>query len=223
MPGMDTTKTPAPNAPEAETTPTDLTKAEAPQPAGAETQAVDKTSAESATPTEAATESAGDTAAAKDAGFADRDLDEDDAFDEDHADEDARSGGVGAAASAVVAAGLGLVALSGSWGSRVLAERQTLIGQIQGDKSAPPADQISSLYGDAWQLTALANGVLSTLALLVAVFVLARPAFGAPGRTLPAWVRAVAWAGVVLGGIGIAVFAAMYFLPLPTVPAAPTP
>lgn len=214
---MDTKKTPAPNAPEAETTPTDLTKAEAPQPAGAETATAEKTAAADKTGT------AGDIAAVNDAEPADQDLDEDDAFDEDHADEEARSGGVGAAASAVVAAGLGLVALSGSWGSRVLAERQTLIGQIQGDKSAPPADQISSLYGDAWQLTALANGVLSTLALLVAVFVLARPAFGAPGRTLPAWVRAVAWAGVVLGGIGIAVFAAMYFLPLPTVPAAPTP
>ncbi|MFD3326107.1 hypothetical protein [Streptomyces sp. NPDC058701] len=219
---MDTKKTPAPNAPEAETTPTDLTKAEAPQPAGAETATAPAT----ATAPVTETAPADGTAAVNDAEPADQDLDEgdeDDAFDEDHADEEARSGGVGAAASAVVAAGLGLVALSGSWGSRVLAERQTLIGQIQGDKSAPPADQISALYGDAWQLTALANGVLSTLALLVAVFVLARPAFGAPGRTLPAWVRSVAWAAVVLGGLGIVVFGAMYFLPLPSVPAAPTP
>lgn len=215
---MDTKKTPAPNAPEAETTPTDLTKAEAPQPAGAET-ATESVTTES--PTESPTTTASETAAAKDAELTDQDLD-DDAFDEEH-DEEARSGGVGAAASAVVAAGLGLVALSGSWGSRVLAERQTLIGQIQGDKSAPPADQISALYGDAWQLTALANGVLSTLALLVAVFVLARPAFGAPGRTLPNWVRAVAWAAVVLGGLGILVFGALYFLPLPSVPAVSAP
>ncbi|MCY0948147.1 hypothetical protein [Streptomyces sp. H27-S2] len=221
---MDTKKTPAPNAPEAETTPTDLTKAEASQPAGAETTTA-RASATATAPVTAdapATATADKTAPANDAEVTDQDLD-DDAFDEEDADEEARSGGVGAAASAVVAAGLGLVALSGSWGSRVLAERQTLIGQIQGDKSAPPADQISALYGDAWQLTALANGVLSTLALLVAVFVLARPAFGAPGRTLPAWVRSVAWAAVVLGGLGILVFGAMYFLPLPSVPATPAP
>ncbi|MGW5846512.1 hypothetical protein ACWFQ8_00885 [Streptomyces sp. NPDC055254] len=199
---MDTTKPPAPNAPEADNTPADLTKGEATRPAeaagGSDTDAV---------PADGGVVSE-----------ADENLDEDD-FDADPDEAGAKPTGVGSAAAAVVAAGLGLVALSGSWVSRVLAERQTLVGQIEGNKSAPPADQISALYGDAWHLTALTNGVLSTIALLIAVFVLASPAFGAPGRTHATWVRAVAWAAVVLAALGVVVFGIMYFLPLPSVPA----
>ncbi|MEU9373327.1 hypothetical protein AB0D94_06115 [Streptomyces sp. NPDC048255] len=201
---MDTTKTPAPNAPEADTTPADLVKAEAPRPA--EAGSATATAADTATDAELTDENADENA-------------DDEEFDEDLAEDEEQPGGVGAAASAIVAAGLSLVALSGTWGSRVLAERQGLMGQIEGDKSAPAAEQIAALYGDGWQLTALVNGVLSTLALLIAVFVLARPAFGAPGRTLPAWVRAVSWAAVVLGALGALVFGFLYFLPLPKVPA----
>ncbi|WCD88826.1 hypothetical protein KPP03845_105236 [Streptomyces xanthophaeus] len=203
---MDTTKPPAPNAPEAGTTPADLKKTTADaEPALAP-------SAETARTPETA-ENAG---AAEELG---EDLDLDGAEDEDEDAAEEQAGGVAAGAAAIVAAGLSLVALSGTWVSRVLAERQGLVGQIEGNKSAPPADQIAALYGDGWQLTALVNGVVATLALLIAVFVLARPAFGAPGRTLPTWVRAVSWAAVTLGALGILVFGFLYFLPLPKVPA----
>ncbi|MFJ2753630.1 hypothetical protein [Streptomyces sp. NPDC087297] len=129
------------------------------------------------------------------------------------------SRGVGAGACAIVAAGLSLIGLSGSWASRVLAERQSLVGQIERSKAATPADQIAALYGDGWQLTALVNGVLATLALLIAAFVLALPVFGLSGRDLPSWVRAVSWAAVVLGTLGVLIFGFLYFLPLPKVPA----
>ncbi|MFD9335612.1 hypothetical protein ACFWBF_14575 [Streptomyces sp. NPDC060028] len=217
---MDTTKTPAPTAPEADSaepkaaveaaeagtnTPADLKKADAAEPAAT---------------TEAATTEATDAAAT--AEVLDDELAQTDELDED--DETAEQpSGVAAAASAVVAAGLGLVALSGSWVSRVIAERQTLIGQIESANATTTEAKIEALYGNAWHLTALVNGVLSTLALLVAVFVLARPAFGAPGRTLPTWVRAVSWAAVALGAIGVLLFGLMYFdilVPLPTAPAA---
>ncbi|MGW6941456.1 hypothetical protein ACWGF3_20990 [Streptomyces xanthophaeus] len=201
---MDTTKPPAPNAPEADTTPADLKKT------AADAEPALAPSAETARTPETA-ENAGT------AEELDEDLDLDGAEGEDAAEEQA--GGVAAGAAAIVAAGLSLVALSGTWVSRVLAERQGLVGQIEGNKSAPPADQIAALYGDGWQLTALVNGVVATLALLIAVFVLARPAFGAPGRTLPTWVRAVSWAAVTLGALGILVFGFLYFLPLPKVPA----
>ncbi|GHI87239.1 hypothetical protein Sxan_46030 [Streptomyces xanthophaeus] len=204
MPRMDTTKPPAPNAPEADTTPADLKKT------AADAEPALAPSAETARTPETA-ENAGT------AEELDEDLDLDGAEGEDAAEEQA--GGVAAGAAAIVAAGLSLVALSGTWVSRVLAERQGLVGQIEGNKSAPPADQIAALYGDGWQLTALVNGVVATLALLIAVFVLARPAFGAPGRTLPTWVRAVSWAAVTLGALGILVFGFLYFLPLPKVPA----
>ncbi|MFD8952237.1 hypothetical protein ACFV0B_25670 [Streptomyces xanthophaeus] len=203
---MDTTKPPAPNAPEADTTPTDLKKT------AADAESALAPSAETARTPETA-ENAG---TAEELG---EDLDLDGAEDEDEDAAEEQAGGVAAGAGAIVAAGLSLVALSGTWVSRVLAERQGLVGQIEGNKSAPPADQIAALYGDGWQLTALVNGVVATLALLIAVFVLARPAFGTPGRTLPTWVRAVSWAAVTLGALGILVFGFLYFLPLPKVPA----
>ncbi|WP_063607368.1 hypothetical protein [Streptomyces katrae] len=191
---MDTTKTADPTAPDAET---------------AEPQAAEATEAKADLKDAPAAEAA-------EAALTDEEL-EDGFQDELDATEKA-SDGVGAAAGAVVAAGLGLVALSGSWVSRVIAERQTLVGQIESVNAATTEAKIQALYGDAWHMTALVNGVLSTLALLLAVFVLARPAFGAPGRTLPAWVRAVSWAAVALGALGVLLFGLMYFdilAPLP--------
>ncbi|MCP3758507.1 hypothetical protein [Streptomyces sp. TBY4] len=196
---MDTTKTPAPTAPEADS-PADLKKA-----------ATDETTAPAAADT-AATEQA--PAEADELG----DLDELDEL--EAAADDVQDSGVASGASAIVAAGLGLIALSGSWTSRVIAERETLKGQISAADATSTADKIEALYGNAWHMTALVNGVLSTIALLLAVFVLARPAFGAPGRTLPAWVRSVSWAAVVLAVVGIIAFVFMYLLALPTAPGA---
>ncbi|OWA24777.1 hypothetical protein B9W61_09765 [Streptomyces sp. CS057] len=125
--------------------------------------------------------------------------------------EEARHG-VGAGAAAVVSAALGVVALTGAWTGRVAAERETLIGQIQTAGGGSAAQQISEIYGDAWHTTALVNGVFAVLALLVGVFVLVRPAFGAPSeRPQPTWVRAVALAGVALGVLGVLISAGMYF------------
>ncbi|MEU9001949.1 hypothetical protein [Streptomyces sp. NPDC048551] len=194
---MDTTKTAAPTAAEADT---------------AEDKAAPNTPADATTPEAAAGTPAED---------AHVDADED--FDQDAdpaAGAAAQGSGVGSAASAIVAAALALVALSGSWVSRVIAERQTLIGQIESAGATTAKAKIAALYGDAWHMTALVNGVLATLALLIAVFVLARPAFGAPGRVLPVWVRSVAWAAVALGIIGVLVFGLMYFDLLVALPTA---
>lgn len=195
---MDTSKTPAPTAPEADS-PADLTKV-----------ATNETAAPAAADS-AATEEILDEELAADG---DDDLDDD--LDALAGDEE--PSGVAAGASAIVAAGLGLIALSGSWTSRVIGERETLKGQISSANATSSADKIEALYGNAWQMTALFNGVLSTIALLIAVFVLARPAFGAPGRTLPAWVRSVSWAAVVVAVIGVLAFVFVYVLALPTAP-----
>ncbi|MCX5145228.1 hypothetical protein OHB36_00310 [Streptomyces sp. NBC_00320] len=199
---MDTTKTADPTAPEADTAEPQAAEAKADVKADVKADAKDAPAGESAEATEPA--------------LSDEELE--DALDDELDDTEKVSDGVGAAASAVVAAGLGLVALSGSWVSRVIAERQTLVGQIESVNAATTEAKIQALYGDAWHMTALVNGVLSTLALLLAVFVLARPAFGAPGRTLPTWVRAVSWAAVALGALGVLLFGLMYFdilAPLP--------
>ncbi|WP_371635561.1 hypothetical protein OG988_11905 [Streptomyces zaomyceticus] len=120
--------------------------------------------------------------------------------------------GIGGAAAAMVSAALGAVALTGTWTGKVVSERETLLGQIKTSGSGTPAQQISEIYGDAWHSTALVNGVFSLVALFVAVLVLILP-----GR--PTWVRSVAVAGAVLGGLGLLLSAGTYFdlfLSLPT-------
>ncbi|MEU2134262.1 hypothetical protein [Streptomyces sp. NPDC018352] len=184
----------------------------------AEDAATEKAAAEKAVTEETATKEA----SAEDASD-DLDLD---GLDPDDLDDDSgkEPSGLGAAAASVVAAGLGVVALTGSWTGKVAAERETLIGQIKTSNGGTAAQQISEIYGDAWHSTALVNGLFALLALLVGVFALVRPAFGAPSaHPQPGWVRAVATAGIVLGALGLLLSAAMYFdliVALPTATAA---
>ncbi|MFJ8164643.1 hypothetical protein ACIRBY_27450 [Streptomyces sp. NPDC096136] len=214
---MDTTKTAAPTAPEADAA---EDKPVTGTPAGAGDTAApaagtDRPDAEAASDaTTASADAAEDPAAEEAAEEAGEDPDDDgaDAFPE-------RPTGVGSAAAALTAAGLGLIALSGSWVARVIGERQTLIGQIESANATTAKEKIAALYGDAWHMTALVNGLLSSLALLLAAVVLAAPAFGAPGRVHPTWVRSVSWAAVALGVLGVLLFGLMYFdllVPLPT-------
>ncbi|WP_344535973.1 hypothetical protein [Streptomyces levis] len=111
--------------------------------------------------------------------------------------------GVGQGAGAVVSAALGVVSLTGSWVGTVAAARRNLIGQLETAQNASVAKQIQAVYGDAWQTTALWAGLFALTALVVGVVVLARPAFGTPGRVQAPWIKSVAWAGVALGVIGL--------------------
>ncbi|MEU3419406.1 hypothetical protein AB0F39_12780 [Streptomyces murinus] len=125
-----------------------------------------------------------------------------DGFEDDAADAKAPSG-VGQGAGAVVSAALGLVSLSGGWIGTVAGARQQLIGQLRTSSTAGVATQIKAVYGDSWHTTALWAGFFALLALITGVVVLARPAFGTPGRPQAPWIKSVAWAGVSLGVIGL--------------------
>ncbi|MFJ5533646.1 hypothetical protein [Streptomyces sp. NPDC093261] len=111
--------------------------------------------------------------------------------------------GVGQGAGAVVAAGLGIVSLTGTWVSTVASARETLVGQLRTSSQASVAQQIKEVYGNAWHATALWGGLFALAALIVGVVVLARPAFGAPGKPQAPWIKSVAWGGVALGVIGL--------------------
>ncbi|CAL9415625.1 hypothetical protein SUDANB6_01746 [Streptomyces sp. enrichment culture] len=111
--------------------------------------------------------------------------------------------GVGQGAGAVVSAGLGVVSLTGGWVGTVASARQSLIGQLQTSSSSDIATMIERGYGDAWHATALWGGLFALAALIVGVVVLARPAFGTPGRPQAPWIKSVAWAGVALGAVGL--------------------
>ncbi|MFI9614121.1 hypothetical protein ACIHCM_21060 [Streptomyces sp. NPDC052023] len=116
-----------------------------------------------------------------------------------------RSGptGVGQGAAAVVSAALGVVSLTGSWVGTVASARESLIGQMQTSQSSSVATMVKEGYGDAWAANALWAGVFALAALIAGVVVLARPAFGAPGRPQEPWIKSVAWGGVSLGVIGL--------------------
>ncbi|WP_329334398.1 hypothetical protein OG866_13055 [Streptomyces sp. NBC_00663] len=111
--------------------------------------------------------------------------------------------GVGQGAGAVVSAALGLVSLTGGWIATVAAARETLVGQLQTSSTATVATQVKEVYGDAWHTTALWGGLFALAALIVGVVVLARPAFGTPGKPQAVWIKSVSWAGVALGVIGL--------------------
>ncbi|MEV5438059.1 hypothetical protein AB0K80_18880 [Streptomyces sp. NPDC052682] len=111
--------------------------------------------------------------------------------------------GTGQGAGAIVSVALGVVSLTGSWLGTVAAARETLIGQLRTASTAGVGKQVQEVYGDAWHTSALWGGLFALTALVVGVVVLARPAFGVPGRPQAPWIRSAAWAGVTLGVIGL--------------------
>jgi hypothetical protein len=106
-------------------------------------------------------------------------------------------------ATAVVAAGLGLSSLTGTWVGTLMSDREQLIGQIA-SQSGSSAKQIAAIYGTPWHTVALFNGMFALVAIIVAaVTLLLRPS--AP------WAKAVAWGGLALGVLGLLIAGVMWF------------
>jgi hypothetical protein len=132
--------------------------------------------------------------------------------------------GVLVGAAAVVSVGLGLASLTGTWLSDLMSSRQELIGQIDTGQAGAPSEQIAAIYGSPWHTTALFNGFFALAAVLVAGAALLVPTVGRNSVASPAWVRAVALGGLVLGVIGLLIAAVMWFdvfTEPPAVPAVP--
>jgi hypothetical protein len=127
---------------------------------------------------------------------------------------------VAAGTAAVIGAGLGLASLTGTWLSDLMASRQELIGQINA-QTATPEEQVATIYGTPWHTTALFNGIFALVAIIVAGGALALPALGKSDAESPGWVRAVAFGGLALGTIGLAIAAAMWFDVFTELPAVP--
>jgi hypothetical protein len=117
--------------------------------------------------------------------------------------------GIAAGAAAVVAAGIGVVSLTGSWLGDVLAQRQTLIGQI-GTANATADVAIKQRYTIPWHRTAFVSMGFAVAAIVIAAATLFLGRFVARSEA-PVWVRAVAWGALGLGVVGLGVSAAMYF------------
>jgi len=113
------------------------------------------------------------------------------------------SKGVVGGAFAVAAAGIGLIALSGSWLSTTIYQRQGLIGSIAANGKAS-AVIIKDEYTTPWEHVLYINGAFALVGLLVGIAVLFCGRFLA-SKPLPNWVKAVAWGAVALGVVGLGV------------------
>ncbi|MFD7297608.1 hypothetical protein ACFV9W_30305 [Streptomyces sp. NPDC059897] len=118
--------------------------------------------------------------------------------------------GVGQGAGAIVSVALGIVGLSGGWLGTIASARAQLEGQLTTAQNAGIAKQISAMYGEAWHSAALVGGLFSLVALVIGAAVLARPAFGAPGKPQAPWIKSTAWAGLAVGVIGLLLAVAKY-------------
>jgi hypothetical protein len=171
--------------------------------ADATAQATTDTTADTTAEEKDETGTTGETGTTDEAGATDEAAAADDAEAGDAEGGTPAASGVGQGAGALVSAALGLISLSGSWVGTVAAAREQLIGQLRTPTSASVATQLKEVYGDSWHTTAVCGGLFALLALVVGVAVLARPAFGSPGRAQAAWIKSVSWAGVILGVIGL--------------------
>ncbi|MBB3050634.1 hypothetical protein FHS23_001629 [Prauserella isguenensis] len=120
---------------------------------------------------------------------------------------------------AVVSSGLGLSSLIGNPLSDMLRARQEIVGQIEAGTGG--GDQIEAFYGAPWHTTALVNGIIALVAVVIGAVVLFAHARRADKQP---WVTAVAVGGVVLGLLGVLLAGGMYldlFAAQPELPAAP--
>ncbi|MCZ4121511.1 hypothetical protein [Streptomyces sp. H39-S7] len=156
-------------------------------------------------------------------GFTDDLEEDDDASAEDGSDAEPAgtrgAPGLAAAAASVVAVGLGLSSLTGTWIGDLMQDREQLIGNIKSSGGTPHA-QLAAAYGTPWHTVALFNGIFAVVAILVAAVVLFRP--GRPATAGNHWSQALAWGGLILGVLGLLIAGVMWFdvfTDLPLLPA----
>jgi hypothetical protein len=129
--------------------------------------------------------------------------------------------GLAAGAAAVASAGLGLASLTGTGIGDMLRARAEIVGQIEASVGGGAVDQIDAFYGSPWHTTALVNGAVALVAVLIGCVLLTARSNRPTSQT---WVKAVALGGVVLGGLGVLVAGGMYldlFAAPPVLPQTP--
>lgn len=199
----------------------DTTKTDALDKAATDSETQDSTESTDSTATAADDQDAGVPAQ----GGIEPDARDEDGFDEDDLDDDPSgtqgATGVLAAAGSVVAVGLGISSLTGTWIGDLMKDREQLIGQIKTSGGSVQA-QLAAGYGTPWHTVALFNGIFALVAVLVAAVVLFRP--GRPAAAGNHWSQALAWGGLILGVLGLLIAGVMWFdvfTDLPVVAATP--
>ena len=125
-------------------------------------------------------------------------------IEDDDAEESEGSGAV-AGAFGLSALAFGIVSLGGNWLGTVFGSRSQYFSELHA-KSATTQAQSTQISLDAfksnWHGQAVLGGIFALAALLVGAFVLLAPSLLLSGKS-PAWARATALAGIMLGFVGL--------------------
>ncbi|OIV35734.1 hypothetical protein BIV57_19855 [Mangrovactinospora gilvigrisea] len=122
-----------------------------------------------------------------------------------------RTRGIPSAVAAMVGGALGFASISGTWIGSLMEDRSKLVGQAGLGSSSSTSAQVEAIYGHPWHIMAMWNGITAAVAVVITAVVLLKSGLGG-GYFRPApWVRALAWAGLILGLIGLLASGLLYF------------
>lgn len=121
-------------------------------------------------------------------------------FDEDDETEEAVGSGFVSGAFGLTSLVLALVSLGGGWLGTVYGARAEYLVELK--TSTQSAQASLNAFHSSWHGQAAIAGIFAIAALLIGVGVLASPSLLLSART-PAWVRASALGGIILGLVGL--------------------
>jgi hypothetical protein len=125
-------------------------------------------------------------------------------IEDDDADDSEGSGAV-AGAFGLTALAFSIVSLGGNWLGTVFGSRSQYFSELHA-KTATTQTQSTQISLDAfksnWHGQAVLGGIFALAAILVGAFVLLSPSLLLSGKS-PAWARATALAGIVVGAVGL--------------------
>lgn len=132
---------------------------------------------------------------------------------EDDDAEESESSGAVAGAFGLTALAFGIVSLAGNWLGSVFGNRSQYFAELHA-KTATSQTQSTQISLDAfhsnWHAQAALGGIFALAAMLFGAFVLLSPSLLLSGKS-PAWARASALAGIIVGFFGLLVAILVWF------------
>jgi hypothetical protein len=121
-------------------------------------------------------------------------------FDEDDEDEEAANSGFVSGAFGITSLVLAVASLTGGWLGTVYGARAEYVIELKTTQQSTQASL--NAFHSSWHAQAALGGIFAIAALLVGAGVLASPSLLLSGRN-PAWTRATALGGLIIGLIGL--------------------
>jgi hypothetical protein len=126
-------------------------------------------------------------------------------LEDDEDTEEAVGTGVVAGAFGLASLALGIVSLGGNWLGNVFGNRAQYFAELHvktATSQAQSTQQSLDAFHSNWHAQAAVGGIFALAALLIGAFVLAAPSLLLSGKS-PAWARATAMSGIIIGTLGL--------------------